>query len=84
MPTDLKSVKVFVTFLGNESKKEEILETLRSEAKFLQGEVAHALKLRYCPRISFDWDCGYDNSLKIEKILHEIGSTIPPLNEEEN
>lgn len=77
MPADLKSARVFLTFFGDEKEKALILETLQTEHRFLQEEVAHDLGLRYCPRMTFDWDPGYESSLKVEKILHEISGTIP-------
>jgi ribosome-binding factor A len=75
MPADLRSVKVFVTYLGDESEKKKVLHTLNSEVKFLQSEISHTLKLRYCPRITFEWDLGYESSLNIDKILHNLASS---------
>jgi ribosome-binding factor A len=75
MPADFKSARVFLTFLGDESEKKDILGTLQSENRFLQEEVARQLGLRYCPKMSFDWEPGYESALKVDKILHEIGTS---------
>lgn len=82
MPADLKSARVYITFLGEEAEKNVVLDTLKSESKFLQEELSHKLRLRYCPRISFEWDLGYESSLKIDKILHEINIQAQPDEEE--
>jgi ribosome-binding factor A len=82
MPADLRSARVYITFLGDEAEKGVVLDTLKSESKFLQEELSHKLRLRYCPRISFEWDMGYESSLKIDKILHEINIQAQPDEEE--
>lgn len=74
MPADLRSARVYVTYFGEEVNKADVLDALKLEAKFLQGELAHKLKLRYCPRVSFEWDMGYESSLKIDKILHDLAA----------
>ena len=81
MPADLKSARVYITYLGEEADKKDIQNTLKSEVKFLQGEVAKKLRLRYCPRVTFDWDLGYESSLMVDKILHDLNS---PKNEDQS
>lgn len=72
MPSDLRSAKVYLHFFGNDAQKEEVFDTLQKEGRFLQEEVTHKLKLRYCPKFTFYWDESYESTLKVEKILHGL------------
>ena len=53
---DLKFAKVFVSRMGNEEEKQEVLNVLTSASGFFRKELANRLKLRYTPVLSFQWD----------------------------
>lgn len=72
MPADLKSAKIYITFVGDEKHKEEVVKTLQKNAFQFQGYLAKEMKARYCPKLTFFYDEGYENYIKVEKILHNL------------
>jgi ribosome-binding factor A len=65
---DLKHATAFVTRLGR-SDVAERLPALRRAAPFLRGQVAHALKLRYAPDLSFQPDTSIDYAMHVDELL---------------
>jgi ribosome-binding factor A len=74
MPADLRSAKVYISVLGEESDSKEALKTLQSRAFEIQDFVGSKLKMRYCPKLTFLKDHATEQVLKIEKILSDISS----------
>ncbi|MDP2731303.1 MAG: 30S ribosome-binding factor RbfA [Dehalococcoidales bacterium] len=54
--SDLKNAKVFISHIGNEEEKEELLKGLSSAAGFFRRELSKHLRLRHTPVLSFHWD----------------------------
>lgn len=75
MPADLRTAKVYVSVLGEESLMEEVLEILQSRAFEIQDFIGRELKMRYCPRLTFFKDHATEQVIKIEKILHDLKTT---------
>lgn len=69
---DLKQAKAFVMPLGG-LKQDEVLEALRRSKKFIRGQVSRTVNLKYAPEISFHIDTSFENSAKIDRLLHEVG-----------
>ena len=75
MPADFRAAQIFVTYFSPESSTEkvpDVAEVLNSWAKDIQDEIAHVLKMRYCPKLTFFNDETTEKILKIEKILNDI------------
>ncbi len=72
MPGDLKSAKVYVTWLKSESSNKEILDRLNSKAYEIQHTLAKELNVRFTPKIKFYFDDGAEKILKVESILREL------------
>ena len=70
---DLKSGKVFVSFLG-EKNSDKILEDLNNYAFKIQKQVANNLRLKRTPRIKFFLDNSFDNAAKINKSINSISN----------
>ncbi len=68
---DLKNATVFVMPLGGHNL-EEILEALNAQAYLLQKEIAHNMKMRFTPRLTFKADETFGEAEKIERILQQI------------
>jgi len=66
---DLKHAIAFVTRLGR-SDVDTLLPALRRAAPFLRAQMAHALRLKYAPELSFQPDAALENATKIDKLLH--------------
>lgn len=70
---DLRQAKVFVTVMGSETDRKSSVSELQAQAYDIQSHVNHRLRMKYCPRLTFLYDEGFDHVLKVEKILHDLG-----------
>jgi ribosome-binding factor A len=68
MSPDLKLATIYVMPLGGEDVK-PVLEALDRNKKFLRGEVAHRINLKFAPDIRFKIDESFENSAKIDALL---------------
>jgi ribosome-binding factor A len=69
MSPDLKLATIFVMPLGGKSQ-EQIVAILDRHKKFLRGEVAHRVNLKFAPEIRFKIDQSFANAEKIDALLH--------------
>jgi len=72
MPADLRTAKVYVSVLGADDSKDEVLEILQERAFEIQNYIGKELKMRYCPKLTFYSDHATDQILKIDKIIQEL------------
>ncbi|RTL53840.1 MAG: 30S ribosome-binding factor RbfA [Bradyrhizobiaceae bacterium] len=68
MSPDLKLATVYVMPLGGRDTG-EVLEALDRNRKFLRGEVAHRVNLKFAPDLRFRADERFDEAERIEKLL---------------
>ena len=66
---DLKNATAFVARLGR-SDAGALMPALKRAGPFLRGQVAHALRLRYAPDLSFQPDEALEYAAKIDQLLH--------------
>ncbi|RMF10947.1 MAG: 30S ribosome-binding factor RbfA [Alphaproteobacteria bacterium] len=65
---DLRNARVYVIPLGGE-KQEQVVAALRRHTRFLRGELARKVTLKYMPALSFELDKRFDSSTRIEALL---------------
>lgn len=75
---DMKSAKVNVSIMGDETQQRLTLNTLQNAAGFLQHRIADRIETRYTPRLQFQMDKGVKNSLEVARILAEVLPKEPP------
>lgn len=68
MSPDLKLATIYVMPLGGKDE-EEIVKALSRHARFLRGEIAHEVNLKFAPEVRFRIDDSFDNVSKIDAIL---------------
>jgi ribosome-binding factor A len=68
MSPDLKQATVFVMPLGGKGGA-EVLEAFERNRKFLRGEIAHRINLRYAPDLRFELDRSFDEGARIDALL---------------
>jgi ribosome-binding factor A len=68
MTPDLRLATVYVMPLGGRDAK-PVIEALERNKKFLRGEIAHRVNLKFAPDIRFRFDERFDEAERIEKIL---------------
>jgi ribosome-binding factor A len=66
---DLRIATVYVKALGGEDKA--VLQALQRNARFLRGEVAHAMTTKYTPELRFRIDETYAEAGKIDALLRD-------------
>src|SRR4249920_923059 len=68
MSPDLKLATIFVMPLGGRDT-DVVIAALDRNKKFLRGEIAHRVNLKFAPDIRFRVDERFDEAARIEKIL---------------
>jgi len=68
MTPDLRLATVYVMPLGGRDAK-PVIEALERNKKFLRGEIARRINLKFAPDIRFRFDERFDEAERIEKIL---------------
>ena len=68
MTADLRLATIYVMPLGGRDV-EAVLEALERNKRFLRGEIAHRVNLKFAPEIRFHADERFDEAERIEKLL---------------
>ena len=76
---DLKHATAFVSWLGR-SDVDALLPALHRAAPFLRAQVAHAVRLKFAPNLSFEPDHALDHAMEIDRLLHspEVARDLEP------
>ena len=84
MSPDLKLATIYVMPLGGRDT-EVVIEALNRNKKFLRGEVAHRVNLKFAPDIRFRVDDQFEEAERIEKLLRtpEVRRDLAPDSDEE-
>ena len=68
MTADLKLATIYVMPLGGKDVN-EVIEALNNNKRFLRGEIARRVNLKFAPEIRFRADERFDEAERIEKLL---------------
>jgi ribosome-binding factor A len=68
MSPDLRMATVYVMPLGGRDIK-QVIEALERNKRFLRGEIAHRVNLKFAPELRFRVDERFDEAERIEKLL---------------
>jgi ribosome-binding factor A len=68
MSPDLRLATVYVMPLGGKDVK-PVLVALEGHRKFIRGEIAHAVNLKFAPDIRFLADETFDEADRIDRLL---------------
>jgi ribosome-binding factor A len=68
MTPDLRLATIYVMPLGGKDEQ-EVVSALERNKKFLRGEIAHRVNLKFAPEIRFRVDERFGEAERIEKIL---------------
>ena len=72
MPGDLRTAKVYISVIGSEDERKEVLKILTARAYEVQNFIGSELKMRYCPKLTFFTDYATDEIVKVDRILAEL------------
>jgi len=68
MSPDLRNATIYVVPLGGRDEK-EVLAALERNKRFLRGEIARRVNLKFAPDIRFRLDDRFDEAERIERLL---------------
>jgi ribosome-binding factor A len=68
MSPDLRLATIFVMPLGGKDL-EAVLAALESHKRYVRGEVARAVNLKFAPEVRFRADTTFDEALRIDRLL---------------
>ena len=80
---DFSFAKVYVSVLGEKEKKTRIVKKLNDNKKTIRYDLAHSLKMRNVPELSFIVDEVEEKAEKILKLFEKIETELPPETNEE-
>lgn len=66
---DLKQACLYVVPLGGVQER-EVIAALERHKKFLRGEIAHRVNLKFAPELRFRVDDSFDNVSRIDALLN--------------
>ncbi|HEX9636801.1 MAG TPA: 30S ribosome-binding factor RbfA [Acidobacteriota bacterium] len=69
---DLRSARVYVSVLGDERQRQESLEALRRGVGFLRHQLAHGLKLRHTPTLTFVSDTAPARADRLQRLFDQL------------
>ena len=68
---DMRTARVAVSILGDESQKKQSMEGLASARNYLRRELAQRLCLRHVPAMVFELDRTEESAQRIEELLRQ-------------
>ena len=68
LSADLKTATVYVMPLGGENV-EPVLAALNHNKKFIRGEIARTVNMKYAPDLRFKFDEMFDEAARIDRLL---------------
>ncbi len=71
---DLINAKVFVSVLGDESAKSEVIEGFNNASNFLRRKLSACIRLRVIPHLSFYYDDSIEQGARVLKVLDQVSS----------
>ena len=68
MSADLRLATIYIVPLGGRDE-EKVLEALENNKRYMRGEIAQRVNLKFAPEIRFRIDERFDEAERIEKLL---------------
>ena len=68
---DLRTAKVHVSVLGDESEREETLTALRSSHGVIQSRIAAETRMKRTPTLTFHYDDTIEQGVRISQLLED-------------
>jgi len=68
---DLRSARVYVSVLGDQSEREDTLTALGASHGLLQSRIASEMRIKYTPTLSFHYDDGPERGVRLARLLDE-------------
>ncbi len=72
---DLRHATVFVSHLGDENERAEVLAGLQHSASYLHRELVHRLDLRSVPELLFRFDPSIERGARLAELIHQVSTS---------
>lgn len=69
---DLRYAKAYISVLGSDEQKKQVMRGLKSASGFLRREAAAKIRMRYAPEILFTLDESITHGAQINSVLHAL------------
>ena len=69
---DLQHCKVFISVLGDDNQKDDVLKGLDAASGFLRGELGRRLQMRRSPEVVFRLDRGMEKGTSVINLLSKL------------
>jgi len=69
---DLQRANVYVSVLGDETKRNGTMDALNKASGFIRSEIGRRIRLRRTPELHFKLDTSIDYSTRISEVLRDI------------
>ena len=69
---DLRHARVFVSVLGSEAKQRKTLAALEAAHGVLQARIAHELRLKRTPQLTFAYDPTVERGVRMSQLIDEL------------
>jgi ribosome-binding factor A len=70
---DLKQAHVYVSALGNDAQRQNVLTVLEQNRGMLQAQVSKRVVLKYTPHLNFKLDDSIERGSRVLNILDDLG-----------
>lgn len=71
---ELAYATIYITALGEEDRKNEVLRALEGARGYLRRELAARVRLRSFPQLRFRWDFSQERGARIDELLDMLKS----------
>lgn len=73
---DLKYCKVYVSVLGGDTEKENVMKGLKNAAGFMRRLIAQRINLRNTPELIFKLDESAEYAIRMEQLIDRISKDL--------
>jgi ribosome-binding factor A len=74
---ELEHANVFVSTVGDDARRKEVMQVLNGAKGYIRREVSHRVRLRRAPELIFHWDPSPEKAEQISQILDELKEAGP-------
>jgi ribosome-binding factor A len=69
---ELEYANVFVSTVGDETRRKDVMQALDRAKGFIRREIAHRVQLRKAPELIFHWDPSPEKAEHISQLLDDL------------
>jgi ribosome-binding factor A len=73
---EMQFADVYVNALGEEERRDEVLDALERAKGFLRRELGRRIHTRRTPELRFNWDDTFEHAERVDRLLDSLD--IPP------